>query len=472
MRNYYGYESGWYKAWNGRAGKDCPVYLILEIPHMKNTPVDFGTVQEKIKGSGLQDLGRASIREIVKLVNQIERATGTKFIRMEMGVPGLPPAKIAVEAEKEALDAGVASIYPFIEGIRPLKEEAARFVKLFMDIDVKSEAIVPVAGSMMGAMACFLVANRNDRNREGTLFIDPGFPVQKQQIRMLGQDYRSFDVYNYRGAKLKDKLESYLSTGKVSTILYSNPNNPSWICFTEEELEIIGSLANKHDAIVIEDLAYFGMDFRKDYSAPGLPPFQPTVARYTEKYILLLSGSKIFSYAGQRAAVLVMSDSLYNARYPDLLRYYSSDRFGHSMIYGALYGLSSGITHSVQYGLAAVFRAVNDGEYLFLKEVDDYREKAEIMKRLFTSNGFRIVYDMDLDEPIADGFYFTISYPGFSGAELLEELLYYGISAITLDITGSERTEGLRACVSQVSRDQFGDLEFRLAAFNKDHSSH
>ncbi len=433
------------------------------------TPIDTRIVEEKIAESGLSSVGSASIREIVKLVNQIERATGKKFIRMEMGVPGLPPARIAVEAEKKALDAGVASIYPYIEGIRPLKEEASRFIKLFMDVDVDPSGIVPVAGSMMGAMACFLVANRNDRTREGTLFIDPGFPVQKQQIRMLGHEYRTFDVYNYRGEKLRDKLESFLKTEKVSTILYSNPNNPSWICFTEEELEIIGSLANKYDVIVIEDLAYFGMDFRKDYSVPGEPPYQPTVARYTDKYILLISSSKIFSYAGQRAAVIAMSDNLFNSRYPDLTRYYSSDRFGHSMIYGALYGLSSGIAHSVQYGLAAVFKAVNDGEFKFLKEVDDYREKAAVMKKLFTSNGFRIVYDKDLGEPIADGFYFTISYPGFTGGELLERLLYYGISAITLDITGSERSEGLRACVSLVSRNQFPDLEERLKAFNKDY---
>jgi aspartate/methionine/tyrosine aminotransferase len=433
------------------------------------TPIDSGIVKEKIAESGFSSVGSASIREIVKLVNQIERATGKKFIRMEMGVPGLPPAQIAVEAEKKALDAGVASVYPYIEGIRPLKEEASRFIKLFMDIDVDPLGIVPVAGSMMGAMACFLVANRNDRSREGTLFIDPGFPVQKQQIKMLGHEFRSFDVYNYRGDKLRDKLESYLKSGKVSTILYSNPNNPSWICFTEEELEIIGTLANKYDVIVLEDLAYFGMDFRKDYSVPGQPPFQPTVARYADKYILLISSSKIFSYAGQRAAVIAMSDKLFNSRYPDLTRYYSSDRFGHSMIYGALYGLSSGIAHSVQYGLAAVFKAVNDGEFKFLKEVDDYREKAAVMKELFTSNGFHIVYDKDLEEPIADGFYFTISYPGFTGGELLERLLYYGISAITLDITGSERTEGLRACVSLVSRNQFADLEERLKAFNRDY---
>jgi len=90
------------------------------------------------------------------------------------------------------------------------------------------------------------------------------------------------------------------------------------------------------------------------------------------------------------------------------------------------------------------------------------------MKKMFTDNGFKIVYENDLDQPIGDGFYFTVAYPGMSGSELLHKLLYYGISAITLSNTGSTR-EGLRACVSHVSRDQFVDLGNRLKQFNKDY---
>jgi hypothetical protein len=113
---------------------------------------------------------------------------------------------------------------------------------------------------------------------------------------------------------------------------------------------------------------------------------------------------------------------------------------------------------------------VNDGKYNLLDDVRQYGERAHVMKDLFTSNGFHIVYDRDLDVPVADGFYFTISYPGFSGAQLLEELLFYGISAITLDITGSIRTEGLRACVSQINPELFPLLEERLKHFNRDHA--
>ncbi len=436
---------------------------------MRKTPVDFNTVKARIGESGLSNLGSASIREIVKLVNQLEKSTGEKYVRMEMGVPGLTTPSIATDAEIASLNNGVASVYPNIEGIQSLKEETSRFAKLFMNIDINPQGCIPTVGSMMGGMVSFLVANRNDKTKEGTLFIDPGFPVQKQQVKMLGHEYQAFDVYNYRGKKLKAKLESYLESGKISSILYSNPNNPSWICLNEEELSIIGELAVKYDTIVIEDLAYFGMDFRKDYAQPGIPPYQPTIARYTDDYILLISSSKIFSYAGQRIGMMVISDHLFGREFPDLLRYYSTSNFGHSAVYGALYGLSAGVAHSVQFGLAALLKAVNDGTYNYHDDVREYGDKARILKNIFLSNGFKIVYDTDLDEPLADGFYFTISYPGMSGKELLEELLFYGISAISLEIAGSERHEGLRACVSGVSRQEFPILEKRLKLFFSDH---
>ncbi len=210
-------------------------------------PISSKLINDLAREKGLPSPGTASIREIVQLVNLIERKTGIKFVRMEMGVPGLQTPKFAIEAEITALKKGVAAIYPDISGIESLKKETSRFIKLFLNVDLKPGGCIPTVGSMMGGMVGFLVANRNDRTKEGTLFLDPGFPVQKQQVKMLGHDYYSFDIYNYRGKKLKDKLESFLKTGKISSLLYSNPNNPAWICLNEDELAIIGELCSDYD---------------------------------------------------------------------------------------------------------------------------------------------------------------------------------------------------------------------------------
>jgi aspartate/methionine/tyrosine aminotransferase len=435
----------------------------------RQTPINADVVRERLAASGLKDLAQASIREVKKLVDQIEAASGAKFVRMEMGIPGLPPLQVGVEAQIQALKDGVAAIYPDIQGTAPLKREIARFARLFLDLEVNAECCVPTVGSMMGGMACFLTVNRMWAEREGTLFLDPGFPVQKQQCKLLGHGYRSFDMYDFRGPRLRAKLESCLQDGKVSSILYSSPNNPSWICLTEEELRTIGELATKYNVVVIEDLAYFGMDFRKDYGQPGQPPYQPTVAKYTDNYILLISSSKAFSYAGERIGAMVVGEQVWAMRSPDLLRYYNSDQFGYALLFGTIYGLSSGTSHSAQCALAAMLKAVNDGEVDFVAITREYGEKAKVMKRLFLENGFQIVYDRDLEQPVADGFYFTFAYPGLSGGQLLGELLRYGVSAITLDTTGSERTEGLRACTSLIPRAQFPLLEARLRQFREDH---
>jgi aspartate/methionine/tyrosine aminotransferase len=434
---------------------------------MKDTPINFEVVAQKIKESKLASVGKASIREIKKLIDNIEKETGDKYIRMEMGIPGLPPAQIGVEAEIEALKKGVASTYPDIQGIPQIKNEASRFIKLFLGVDVNPDGCLPTVGSMQGGFAAFTTVNKMYKEKDTTLFIDPGFPVHKLQHNVIGLKWENFDVYDYRGDKLRDKLESFLSKGNISAVIYSNPNNPSWICLTEKELKIIGELADKYDVVVLEDLAYIAMDFRKDLFTPGEPPFQATVARYTDNYILFISSSKVFSYAGQRIGIMAISDKLFERKCPNLKRFYNSDVFGYAMTFGTIYALSAGVTHSAQYALAAMLKAANNGEYNFVEEVKEYGEKAKIMKKLFTDNGFKIVYDMDEDEPIADGFYFTFSYSGFTGEELLSELIYYGVSAISLAITGSERLEGVRACVSLVQRDQFDDLEFRLKKFNE-----
>ena len=432
-----------------------------------NDPViPAAVVDEVLKEHRDPDLGEATIREIVSIVNDIESATGERFIRMEMGVPGLPPSKVGIEAEIEALKRGVAARYPMLDGIKELKEGASRFVKAFVDLDISPQGCVPTVGSMQGAFANFMVCGHVDEKKDTFLFIDPGFPVQKQQLMVLGFKYEAFDVYHFRGEKLRDELERFLSKGNVSTIIYSNPNNPTWVCLTDEELRIIGEMANKYDVIVIEDLAYFAMDFRKDMSVPFEPPYQPSVGKYTENYVLLISSSKVFSYAGQRIGMMCVSDKMYNRFYPNLEKRYGMGEYGRVLVTRILYSLSSGVSHSAQFALAAIFSNAVEGKYNILDDVREYEKRAHEMKKIFLDHGFKIVYDKDLDEPVADGFYFTLSYPGMTGGELLRNLLYFGISAIGLHITGS-KMEGIRACVSQTGSDRFGELRQRLEAFEE-----
>ena len=434
-----------------------------------NTPIKKELVDGLIASLGIQDFAKATIREVKQVAAMAEKESGVEFIKMEMGIPGLPAAQVGVDAQVKALQDGIAHSYPDIQGYPELKKQASRFVKAFINVDIQPEGCVPVSGSMQGTFASFLTCSQADKKKDTVLFIDPGFPVQKMQLQVLGVKYETFDVYDFRGEKLGPKLESYLSKGNICAILYSNPNNPAWICLNDEELRTIGTLATKYDTIVMEDLAYFAMDFRQDLSKPFEPPYQPTVAHYTDNYIILISGSKAFSYAGERIGVTCISDKLFHRHYPDLSARYEGLPFGLVFSTRMLYALSSGTSHSAQYAMAAMLRATCDGEYNFRNEVKVYGERAHKLKDIFCRHQFRIVYDYDLDQPIADGFYFTIGYPGMTSGELARELMYYGVSAICLITTGSHQ-EGLRVCTSFIEDHQYAQLEERMKIFEENHA--
>lgn len=426
-------------------------------------------IAQAVSDLHIADLSRATIGEVLLVAQYLENKTGIPFIRMDQGSPGLPVNRYGVEAEKAALDRGVGSQYPAAAGVPELKREASRFVKAFLDVDVSARSCLPTVGSVAGSFGSFIAATQCQPGRNKVLFIDPGFPIQKSQLRVIGADWKEFDIYQYRGEGLRAKLEEMLSEGDIAAIIYSNPNNPAWICLEESELAIIGELATKYDVIVLEDLAYFCMDYRRDLGHPFEAPFAPTVAKYTDNYILMLSSSKIFSYAGQRMALLAISDRLFERRFPALAeRYKDSGVFGETLTASVLYMITSGCTASTQYAYAEMLRLSTEGHLNFVEDTREYAVRAEKMKKIFTDNGFHIVYDHDVTREVGDGFFFTLGYGDMTGGELLLELLHYGVSSISLSTTGSLQN-GVRACTSRMRNELYPVLEERMKAFREDH---
>lgn len=426
-------------------------------------------VAEAAEVNHVSDLSHATIGETLLVAQYLEQKTGIPFIRMDQGSPGLPANHYGIEAEKRALDSGIISQYPAAAGVKEVKDAASKFVKAFINVDISPRACIPTVGSVAGSFGSFIACCQRDKSKNKVLFIDPGFPIQKSQLRILGIGWKEFDIYSFRGKALRSKLEEELKDNDIAAIVYSNPNNPAWISLEEEELQIIGEMATKYDVIVMEDLAYFAMDNRRDLSHPYEPPYVRTVARYTDNYILMLSSSKIFSYAGQRMALVCVSDILFDRHFPALAeRYNDSGIFGPTFIASILYMITSGCTSSTQYGYAEMLRLSCEGKINFVADTKEYAVRAQKMKKIFLDNGFTITYPNDVTEPIGDGFFFSLSYPGMTGGQLVTELIHYGVSSINLDTTGSDQP-GVRACTSRMREDLYPILEKRMKAFRQDH---
>ena len=433
---------------------------------MSQFPLDQNYVREKIKSLEI-DLQFVSIRELNRLVDSLSQYFNIEFLRFEFGVPGLKPSQIGIKEEIRILEDEADSIgkYPPFDGILRLKNAAANFIKQFLDIDVEPNCCMPTVGAMHGGFICQAIAGRIRGKSNTILYLDPGFPVNKLQTKFLGLKESSIDLYDYRGKKLLNEIESKFSTGEIGGLIWSSPNNPAWVCLKDEELEGIGALLTKYDVMGIEDAAYLGMDFRENYGTPSVPPFIPTIANYTDNYFLIISSSKIFSYAGQRIAMVIISPMLMERRYENLHKYFQTERVGHAFVHGGIYPTTAGVPRTTQNALAALFESASIGRYDFLNEVKIYAERAKKIKNIFLSQDFKIVYDNDMGEPIGDGFYFTVSKEGMSSSELLFMMLCHGMAGITLNTTGSKK-EGIRICVSLISEDQINELENRLSRFN------
>ena len=426
---------------------------------------------ERLFAESAVDFGRLNIEELWKLISGIEERLGVKYLRMDFGVPGLPAPPVALKAQIEALsERRVAPLYPPYDGVPELKRAASRFVESFLGIAVEPDCCIATCGSTHGSFITQAVTGRRAPEKDTILYLDPGYPPMKAQAKFLGLKSRAIDLYHHRGQRLVEELGELIggSGGRVAAICWSSPNNPSWSVLSDEELAGIAALCDREHVIAIEDATYLGMDFRYKFNRRAGAPYPPCIARHTDNFFLLLSASKMFSYAGERVGLILSSPALMERHYAGL-----EETFGTTHVRRAInksvFNLTAGAPHSAQYGVAALLSAITDGEFDLSEELSEYGRRAEAVKEVFMRNGFHLIYDEDGIGPVQHGFYFTFGYPGFSGVELLRELLYYGLTALPLEIFGSCRPDGLRACVALVRDADMPRLAERVERFRRDH---
>ena len=85
-----------------------------------NKPLPQQQLDRLLKEMDIQDLSKTTIRQCTALGSALEQEAGEPFTHLEIGVPGIAACPYGIEAQKKALDSGIASIYPVINGLPPL----------------------------------------------------------------------------------------------------------------------------------------------------------------------------------------------------------------------------------------------------------------------------------------------------------------------------------------------------------------
>ena len=91
---------------------------------MENTPIARELIDKTIENFHITDFAKATIREVKAIAAKAEADSGVEFIKMEMGVPGLPPSSVGVKAEM-ALPQVAEGVYLEFGGL--LTSKGAKF---------------------------------------------------------------------------------------------------------------------------------------------------------------------------------------------------------------------------------------------------------------------------------------------------------------------------------------------------------
>lgn len=434
----------------------------MPVPLRHSSYCDREKLQAVVSEYGL---GHAefNIEEFWQAVDHFEKAIGIRYVRMDFGVPGISAPEICLASHRTALhSSSISRSYPPFSGTTALREEVAEFVSKRISFKIRSNDVYVTCGGTQALFVAQAIAAKMMQNAKSVVFLAPVYPPMASQARFLGMEPLLIEIDGKRGNELISEIEIAFRRGDVAAICWASPNNPSWTVLEHEELREIAALCDRHQVIAIEDMTYLGMI---DLLNPVMSKGMPSIACYTNKYFLVFSSSKMLSYAGERVGFLLGAPALLDQSVKNL-----KPSFGVESVRRAcgslIFNMTAGAPHSAQHAIADVLNAINTGEINLEAALSVYARRAKELKALLIQNGFYLIYEHNSPTSL-DGFYVCFGYPGMTGIELVWELLYQGITVLPLSVFGSDRRDGVRACIGRTDEEQFNLVRDRLALFNR-----
>lgn len=224
-------------------------------------------------------------------------------INMAQGVCDLEVPRIVIEGAYAAMNEGV-NIYTPTEGLPRLRSAIASKMKRFYDVEIESEQVL-VSDGATGAFytACMALLNPLDE----VILFEPYYGYHRSTLSSLGA-VPTFVRLEAPEWKLDiDALEAVV-TSKTRAMVICNPANPSGKVYTREELERIGTFAEKHDLIVFADEMYEHFLYGDAVHITAL-----SVPSLKERCVVLSGFSKVFSITGWRLGYAIAPVSVIEA---------------------------------------------------------------------------------------------------------------------------------------------------------------
>ncbi len=261
---------------------------------------------EAFKGSGpsippvapRSDVSPFIVMDVMSEAAAIERRGGT-IVHMEVGQPGHPAPRQALDAAAAAIRAGRV---PYTEalGIRSLRERIARHYTETYGVSVPADRIVVTTGSSGGFTLAFLsMFSPGDR----VAIAAPGYPAYRNILKALslepveiptGPDTR----YALDGALIRREH----ARKPLAGVLAMSPANPTGVVMSRETLGDLCATCRDLGLWFISDEIYHGLTYGEASAETALA--------FGDEAVIINSFSKFFCMTGWRVGWMVVPERL------------------------------------------------------------------------------------------------------------------------------------------------------------------
>jgi len=227
----------------------------------------------------------------------VREAQGHKVIHMEVGQPGTPAPRAALEAAKRALDRETLG-YTVALGLPALRARIALHYRQRYGLEVPPERIIVTTGSSAGFVLAFLALF--DAGAKVAL-PSPGYPCYRHILTALGQApvLLATDAAS-RWMPTAPQIDAVAGQGLAGLVIAS-PANPTGTMLERSRLAEIVAVCQRRGIALVSDEIYHGLTY-------ALP--EETALMHSATAIVVNSFSKYFSMTGWRVGWLVVPQEL------------------------------------------------------------------------------------------------------------------------------------------------------------------
>ena len=225
-------------------------------------------------------------------------ATGAEVVHMEVGQPGTPAPRAALDAVRQALARETLG-YTMALGLPALRERIARHYAERYGVAVAAEQVVVTTGSSAGFVLAFLALF--DVGQKVAL-PSPGYPCYRHILTALGQEpvlLETDEASRWMPTGLA--LEAAAQRQGLAGLIVASPANPTGTMLQAGRLGELAAVCQRRGLWLISDEIYHGLT----YGA-----LEETALAHSPHAVVVNSFSKYYSMTGWRIGWLVVPPEL------------------------------------------------------------------------------------------------------------------------------------------------------------------